>query len=103
MSKKTPLRSIDPRRLIELLRIAQHGSFTKAAESLSVSQPALSRSISILERSLGVELLKRTRNGADLTKLGSHLVSYAQALDALLVRAAEDTRKNKVGLQGSII
>jgi DNA-binding transcriptional LysR family regulator len=68
-----------------------------------VSQPALSRSISILERSLGVELLKRTRNGADLTKLGSHLVSYAQSLDALLMRAAEDIRKNKIGLQGSII
>lgn len=103
MNKHPPLRSVDPRRLIELLRIAQRGSFTKAAEVLSVSQPALSRSISILERSLGVELLKRTRNGADLTKLGSHLVSYAEALDALLMRAAEDIRKNKVGLQGSII
>jgi LysR family transcriptional regulator of gallate degradation len=95
-------RKIDPKRLTELLRIAQHGSYTKAAESLGVSQPALSRSISILESSLSVRLLKRTRHGAELTEFGLRLVRYAESLESSLERAAEDARMQQMGLQGSV-
>jgi DNA-binding transcriptional LysR family regulator len=57
----------DPKRLLELLQIAKHGSYTRAAAAQGISQPALSNSIAVLERSLGVRLLDRTRHGATLT------------------------------------
>lgn len=105
MSRKpdTRRRAVDPKRLIELLRIAQHGSYTKAAEVQGVSQPALSRSMSIFEHSLSVRLLNRTRHGAELTDFGTHLVVYAQALESLLERAAEDIHLKKLGLRGSVV
>jgi DNA-binding transcriptional LysR family regulator len=46
--------ALEPKRLIELLSIAETGSFTKAAAARRVSQPALSNSMAVLEQSLGV-------------------------------------------------
>jgi len=93
----------DPKRLIELLRIAQHGSYTRAASAQGVSQPALSSSIAVLEKKLGVRLLKRSRHGATLTEFGQMLVGHAEAIDAVLARAAGDIELKKHGLEGSLI
>jgi DNA-binding transcriptional LysR family regulator len=93
----------DPKRLIELLRIAQHGSYTRAALAQGVSQPALSSSIAVLEKKLGVRLLKRSRHGATLTEFGQMLVGHAEAIDAVLARAAGDIELKKHGLEGSLI
>ena len=46
-----------PRSIRYLLAVAQHQSFTRAAEALSVSQPTLSQQIKHLEELLGVQLL----------------------------------------------
>ena len=54
---------LDPKRLLDLLRIAEHGSYTRAAAAQGVSQPALSNSIAALEKALGVRVLERTRHG----------------------------------------
>ena len=43
-------------RLKVFMAVAEYGSFTKAAESLGVSQPAVSQNIAELERNLGVRL-----------------------------------------------
>ena len=40
----------DPKRLLDLLRIAEHGSYTRAAAAQGISQPALSNSIAALEK-----------------------------------------------------
>ena len=73
--------SVDPKRLIELLRIADRGSFTRAAAALGVSQPALSNSVAVLEKMLGVRVFDRTRNGATLTEFGRLLAGHAAAIE----------------------
>ena len=55
------INEVDPRHLANLLSIAKHGSFNRAATARGISQPALSNSIAQLERRLGVQVLDRTR------------------------------------------
>jgi DNA-binding transcriptional LysR family regulator len=95
--------SVDPKRLIELLRIADRGSFTRAAAALGVSQPALSNSMAVLERMLGVRVFERTRNGATLTEFGQLLAGHAAAIDSVLLRAASELEAKKRGLEGSLV
>lgn len=94
--------TIDPRRLIDLLGIAEHGSFTKAAAARRVSQPALSNSMALLEKELGVRVLARGRHGAALTDYGQLLARHAQALTSLLARAADEVQLKKQGLEGRL-
>jgi DNA-binding transcriptional LysR family regulator len=49
------------------------GSFTRAAQELHVSQPAISQSIRLLEANLGVALFTRGHRRADLTEAGEKL------------------------------
>ena len=76
--------ALDAKRLIDLLRISEHGSYTHAAAAEGISQPALSNSIAVLEKELGVRVLDRTRRGATLTDFGRLLVSHAALLESLL-------------------
>ena len=94
--------TVDAKRLLELLSIAEAGSFTKAAAARRVSQPALSNSMARLEKTLGVRILDRGRGGAALTDYGRLLVGHAQALAALLARAADDVQLKKQGLEGRL-
>lgn len=93
---------LEPRRLLDLLAIARHGSFSAAAEAIYVSQPALSQSIATLEHGLGVRVLDRDRHGARLNEFGKALAFYAQAIESLLDRAKEETRLRSLGLEGSL-
>jgi DNA-binding transcriptional LysR family regulator len=95
--------TIDPKRLIELLRIAEHGSYTRAAAAQGVSQPALSNSIAVLEKALGIRVLERTRRGATLTDFGQLLVNHAAAINSVLARASEDVALKKRGMEGSLV
>lgn len=91
---------LDPRRLLDLLAVARHGSFSGAAEATNVSQPGLSQSISQLEHGLGVRILDRDRHGARLNEFGKALAFHAQALESLLDRAKEETRLRSLGIEG---
>ncbi|MBE7419612.1 MAG: LysR family transcriptional regulator [Ideonella sp.] len=93
---------IDPRRLLDLLAIARHGTISAAAQALNVSQPGLSQSVTQLEHGLGVKVLERDRHGARLTEFGRVLVFHARALDALLSRAKEETRLHALGIEGPL-
>lgn len=97
-----PRVKIDPRRLLDLLSVAQHGSFSAAAAAMNVSQPGLSRSIALLEREVGAKVLERGRQGAHLNAMGSALIFHAEALEALLERAREDMRLRTLGLEGAV-
>ena len=60
------------------LTVAEELHFTRAAERLYVSQPALSKQVRALERQLGVELFRRDRHGVALTGAGAALLPYAR-------------------------
>ncbi|WP_049973709.1 LysR family transcriptional regulator [Azospirillum sp. B4] len=93
---------IDPRRLMEFLAVARHGSFNSAAAASRVSQPALSKNIALLERETGVRLLERDRTGARLNSFGESLAHYAEALETLLARAAEELTLKRQGIEGPL-
>jgi LysR family nitrogen assimilation transcriptional regulator len=69
-----------PRQLTYFLRIAELGSFTRAAAVLHVAQPALSRQIKQLEDDLGVHLFARSDAGIRLTEAGVLLAERARVL-----------------------
>ena len=70
------------------LQVARRGGFTKAAEDLMISQPALSRSIQKLEEELGQPVFERKTRSVSLTEAGLLLQARAQQVLALL----EDTK-----------
>lgn len=65
-------------RYIAFLKVIEMGSFTKAAELLGYTQPALSQMIAALEKELSVKLLYRSRYGIQLTPEGERLFPSIQ-------------------------
>jgi DNA-binding transcriptional LysR family regulator len=64
------------------IALARHRHYGRAAEALSISQPALSRSVAALEAGLGVPLFERGRSGVRLTQFGELLVARGEGLVA---------------------
>lgn len=85
MSRIDPrVRDLDPAALAALLAVIESGSFTEAAKSLHVSQPAVSLAIKRLEERLGTVLLVRNRKRVAASHQGELLGAGARmALDAL--------------------
>lgn len=73
-------RRIKPRDLHLLTVVAEHGNIAKAAESLAVSRPVVSRTIAELERMLGVPLFDRTAHGVEPTLYGRALAKRSVAI-----------------------
>lgn len=63
--------------------VAETGNFTKAAEKLYISQPALTKSISKLEHELGVELFDRRKKPITLTYAGERYLAGMQSILAM--------------------
>lgn len=70
------------------LQVAERGNFTRAAEDLAISQPALSRSIQKLEEELGQPLFERRTRSVSLTDTGTLLQPRAQQILSII----EDTK-----------
>jgi DNA-binding transcriptional LysR family regulator len=87
---------------LRLLRIflvaAEHNNFSRAAEILYVSQPAVSKSIQELEQQVGLTLFDRSRRVLALTEAGHLLYQYAQHLFAV-EKAAEIALDQLKGLE----
>lgn len=69
--------TLDLRPLYYFVQVAEGGSFSRAASSLSISQPVLSRFIKRLEDDLQVQLLHRHGRGVSLTEAGERLFEHA--------------------------
>ncbi|MFE4420790.1 transcriptional regulator CynR [Streptomyces sp. NPDC056817] len=70
--------ALELRHLRYLLAVAEHGSFTRAAEDLRISQPTLSQQVRQLERTVGVPLLDRTGRSVRLTDAGETYARHAR-------------------------
>ena len=66
--------------LEQLIEIAKRKTLSAAAESLHISQPALSRSMQKLENDLGTTLFDRTKNSIQLNETGEVAVKYAETV-----------------------
>src|SRR6267154_6892700 len=80
--------------------VARLGNVSRAADTLSVTQPALTARLQGLERELSVALFVRAARGMTLTDAGRALLPYAQRAIAQVLdgqKALEDLRSGKVG------
>ena len=93
---------IDPQRIIRLAVLIQHGSFSRAAEHLGVTQPALSQSIAQIEKEVGVKLIERTPHGVEPTVYGRVLYEHAKSIDRELALAAQHIRELAFGHKGAL-
>ena len=90
------------RHLVYFREVARQLHYRKAAESLAVAQPALSRSITQLETELGVDLLNRTRRKVELTPAGRALLERIEPLLRALAAIPEDIRALAGGQAGQV-
>jgi len=70
-------------KLETLLAVVKHQSFTRAAEELALTQPAVSHQIRQLEAEIGYPLLIRSKTGLKVTQQGEIVVKYARRQVAL--------------------
>ena len=81
-------------------RAAREGSFTRAAEIMNLTQPAVSTRIAALEAELGGPLFERRGRQLQLTPLGQRFLPYAERMLAVLadgVQAVENFHSGKLG------
>src|SRR5438067_10922367 len=71
---------MNPRRLLTFRTVARERSFSRAAETLSLSQPSVSHQVALLETEVGVRLLDRGRGGLRLTPAGAVLLEHADQI-----------------------
>jgi DNA-binding transcriptional LysR family regulator len=90
---------LDVKQLRVLRAVAEHGSFSAAAEALSYTQPAISQQIAALEKTTGATLVDRTSRGVFLTDAGRALVDHAEVVIARLA-AAEAELDAIAGVRG---
>ncbi|HWK94521.1 MAG TPA: LysR family transcriptional regulator [Pseudolabrys sp.] len=79
--------------LQHFLAIADQGSLRAAAESLGLSQPAVSKSLRALEASLGVPLINRDARGSSLTQYGKVLYARAKLIGNEVDRVTQEVRE----------
>jgi DNA-binding transcriptional LysR family regulator len=79
-------------RLRQFVTLAERGSFGKAAATLNISQPALTKSIHALEATLGVRLFDRHSRGVVLTDFGRVVVAHTKDLVACEAELLRDIR-----------
>jgi DNA-binding transcriptional LysR family regulator len=77
----------EPRRLLTFREVANRRSFSRAAEALALTQPAVSQQVAALERQLGVRLLERGPGGPTPTAAGALLLAHADAIAERLAQA----------------
>jgi len=93
---------MDLRQLEYFVRVAELGSFTRAAIELDVAQPALSRQVRMLEVELRQTLLVRNGRGAVPTEAGKALLEHGRGILHQVQRAKDDLGRLRGGLSGRV-
>ncbi|MEA1148978.1 LysR substrate-binding domain-containing protein [Klebsiella pneumoniae] len=90
------------RHLHTFVAVAQQGTLGRAAETLNLSQPALSKTLNELEQLTGTRLFERGRLGAQLTLVGEQFLTHAvKVLDAL--NSAGQALNRKEGMNNDVV
>ncbi len=93
---------MDLKQLESFVRVAELGSFTRAALAMGVAQPALSRHVRMLEVELRQTLLVRNGRGAVPTEAGALLLDHARGILHQVERAREDLARMRGSLSGRV-
>jgi DNA-binding transcriptional LysR family regulator len=89
---------VDIRRLEIFCAVVDHGSFTRAAEAVLISQPSVSENVRILEQQLGEKLIDRLGRQAHPTHAGKILYKYARKM----IQIQNDARQAISNFQGNL-
>jgi LysR family transcriptional regulator, nitrogen assimilation regulatory protein len=93
---------MDLKQLEYFVRVAELGSFTRAAQLLQVAQPALSRQVRLLEVELRQTLLIRNGRGALPTEAGALLLRHGRGILHQVERAKEELGRVRGALAGRV-
>lgn len=93
---------MDLRQLEYFVRVAELGSFTRAAHAINVAQPALSRQVRLLEVELRQNLLLRNGRGATPTEAGQLLLEHGRGILHQVARAREEMGRVRNALAGRV-
>lgn len=99
------------RQLRYLVAVGREGGIRAAARSLHISQPQVSGAVRGLEEELGVELLRRSNRGVEVTPEGEELIARAEdilarvedAAAALRGRSEESSRTLRIGVLAGVL
>lgn len=94
---------MDVRQLEIFVKVAEFGSFSRAAEALLLTQPTVSEHIRSLEEELGVRLLDRLGRGAAPTKAGQLLLGYARRIQELHREARQALDQFQGRMSGELV
>jgi len=93
---------MDLKQLEYFVRVAELGSFTRAAIALDIAQPALSRQVRLLEVELRQTLLTRNGRGALPTEAGKLLLAHGRGILHQVERAKEELGRVRGSLAGRV-
>ena len=91
------------RRLQVFYSVARHPSFTKAAEALHMTQPAITFQVRQLEEQFNTRLFDRTHNRINLTEAGDRVNHYAKQIFELYSRMEGEVRELTGEVSGVVI
>ncbi|MEN9624294.1 MAG: HTH-type transcriptional regulator CynR, partial [Pseudomonadota bacterium] len=98
LQQATQKNTMDLKQLEYFVRVAELGSFTRAAQALNIAQPALSRQVRLLEVELRQNLLVRNGRGASPTQAGQLLLEHSRGILHQVERAREEMGRVRTGL-----
>jgi DNA-binding transcriptional LysR family regulator len=93
---------IELRTMRYIVAVGDQLHFTRAAESVRVAQPSLSKQIRNVEQELGLELFRRTRKKVEITEPGRAFIENAKQALLYAERAASAARAANLGKQGKL-
>jgi DNA-binding transcriptional LysR family regulator len=93
---------LDEKHLAQLSAVVETGSITKAARLMGLSQPALSRTLSMLEKRLGEALFEAGRRPLRPTVIGQQLAEHGRVIFEASQKASETVRSFRSGSIGTV-